>query len=153
MRRCLELNNKALEKGEIPISAVVVKDGQVIGEGINMRKADCDPSAHAEIVAIREAGKHLGTWNLSGCNLVVTLEPCAMCSGAVVNSRIDNVYFGGYDIRFGYAGSLGNIATDTRLNHNASVTGGILADECLAPIKDFFAKKRQAKKDSKQDKK
>ncbi|MCL2847143.1 MAG: tRNA adenosine(34) deaminase TadA [Firmicutes bacterium] len=142
MRECLKLCSEALEKSEVPVSALVIKDGEIIGKGINRRLLDSDPTAHAEVVALREAGNTLGRWNLSGCDLVVTLEPCAMCSGAIVNARIDNVYFGAYDTRFGYCGTLGNIASDERLNHRANVVGGILEEECLAPLKEFFKARR-----------
>ena len=143
MRICLDMCERAAKEGEVPVAALIVKDGQVIGRGVNRRKLDSDPSAHAEIVAMREAGKALGVWNLSGCDIVVTLEPCAMCAGAIVNARIGNVYFGAYDVRFGYCGSLGCIVSDVRLNHRAAVTGGILEEECLAPLKSFFVSRRE----------
>jgi len=142
MRMCLEAAKIAAESGEVPVAALVVKDGQIVGRGMNRRKLDSDPSAHAEIVAMRDAGRALGVWNLSGCDLVVTLEPCAMCAGAVVNARIDNLYFGAFDVRFGYCGTLGSIPSDPRLNHRAAVTGGILEEECLRPLKNFFAARR-----------
>ena len=143
MRECLVLCDQAAAQNEVPIAAMVIKDGRVIGKAFNRRSLDCDPSAHAEILAMRQAGKALGVWNLSGCDLVVTLEPCAMCAGAIVNARIGNVYFGAYDKRFGYCGTLGNIVTDSRLNHRANVQGGILEAECLKPIKDFFVVRRR----------
>jgi len=143
MQEAIELAKLAAGKLEVPVAALVVKSGKVIGRGINRRLLDSDPSAHAEIVAMREAGKKLGVWNLSGCDLVVTLEPCAMCSGAIVNARIDAVYFGAYDKRFGYCGTLGNICADNRLNHQATVVGGILEEECLQPLKDFFKERRK----------
>jgi len=145
MRVALGMCREAMQAGEVPVAALVIKDGQIIGRGINRRKLDSDPSAHAEIVAMREAGRALGFWNLSGCDVVVTLEPCAMCAGAMVNGRIANVYFGAYDVRYGYCGSLGNIATDPRLNHRANVVGGILEQECLAPLKEFFKLRREKK--------
>ena len=143
MRECLVLCKEALLKNEVPIAALIIKDGAIIGRGINRRTQDNDPTAHAEIVALREAGKTLGAWNLSGCDLIVTLEPCAMCAGAIVNARIDNVYYGATDLRFGYCGTLGNIAADIRLNHRANVISGILEKECLMPIKQFFLDKRK----------
>ena len=142
MRRCLELCKTAMDSGEVPVAALVIKDGQIVGQGINRRKLDSDPSAHAEIVAMRQAGQTLGVWNLSGCDLIVTLEPCAMCAGAAVNARIGHIYFGAFDKRFGYCGTLGNIAADERLNHRAVVTGGILEEECLEPLRSFFKSKR-----------
>ncbi|MCL2797887.1 MAG: nucleoside deaminase [Firmicutes bacterium] len=144
MREALGLCKTAQEAGEVPVAALVIKDGQIIGRGINRRKLDCDPSAHAEIVAMREAGKTLGAWNLSGCDLLVTLEPCAMCSGAAVNARIANIYFGAHDVRFGYCVTLGSIPSDPRLNHRAHITGGILEEECLAPLRAFFAARRNS---------
>ncbi len=145
MRKAIELLPLAEELGEVPVAAIIVKDGEIIASGYNRRGADSDPTAHAEIMALRAAGKKLGVWNLSGCDMVVTLEPCAMCAGAIVNARIDNVYFGAYDKRFGFCGTLGNIASDERLNHRAGVVGGILEDECLFPIKSFFAARRASK--------
>jgi len=142
MTKCIALAKQAEQMGEVPVAALVIKDGKIIGSGINRRKLDSDPSAHAEIVALREAGKNLGVWNLSGCDLIVTLEPCAMCAGAIVNARIDAVYFGAFDTKYGYCGSLGNIATDTRLNHRSTVVGGIMADECLKLLQDFFKSRR-----------
>ena len=145
MREALELCKAAQNVGEVPVAALVLKDGQVIGRGINRRKLDSDPSAHAEIVAMREAGRSLGAWNLSGCDLLVTLEPCAMCAGAAVNARIANIYFGAFDVRFGYCVTLGSIPSDERLNHRALVMGGILEEECLRPLRDFFKERRGAK--------
>ena len=145
MRKAIELLPLAEELNEVPVAALIVKDGEVIASGYNRRGVDGDPTAHAEIMALRAAGKALGVWNLSGCDMVVTLEPCAMCAGAVVNARIDNVYFGAYDKRFGFCGTLGNIAADERLNHRANVYGGILEEECLKPIQSFFRLRRNAK--------
>ena len=145
MQQAIGLAKTAAAKSEVPVAALVITNGVVVGSGINCRLIDSDPSAHAEIVAMREAGRKLGVWNLSGCDLVVTLEPCAMCSGAIVNARIDNVYFGAYDKRFGFCGTLGNIAADSRLNHQAIVVGGILEKECLEPLKDFFKSRRKKK--------
>lgn len=146
MRKAIELLPKAEALSEVPVAALIIRDGEIIASGYNRRGVDCDPTAHAEIMALREAGKTLGVWNLSGCDMVVTLEPCAMCAGAIVNARIDNVYFGAYDKRFGYCGTLGNIASDERLNHRAGVFGGILEDECVKPIQDFFKARRDARK-------
>jgi tRNA(adenine34) deaminase len=142
MRRAIELAIEAANTNEVPVAALIVKDGHVIAAASNRRDKDSDPTAHAEILALRKAGKKLGLWNLSGCDMLVTLEPCAMCAGAVVNARIENVYFGAYDKRFGYCGTLGNIAADERLNHRANVTGGILEEECAALLKDFFKTRR-----------
>ena len=145
MRKAIELLPLAEELDEVPVAALIVKNGEIIASGYNRRGADSDPTAHAEVMALRAAGKALGVWNLSGCDMVVTLEPCAMCAGAIVNARIANVYFGAYDKRFGYCGTLGNIATDERLNHRANVVGGILEEECVEPIKNFFRVRRATK--------
>lgn len=142
MREAIKVANFAKSINEIPIAALVIKDGEIISAGYNRRIIDSDPTAHAEIVALREAGNKLGLWNLSGCDLVVTLEPCAMCAGAIVNARIDNVYFGAYDHRFGFCGSLHNIACDSRLNHRANVVGEILQEECVELLQEFFSSKR-----------
>jgi len=128
--------NLAYKIGEVPVGAVVVCDGQVVSVAHNMRISDSDPTAHAEIQAMRLAGKVLGRWNLSGCDLWVTLEPCVMCAGAIVNARIDNVYFGAYDSRFGGLGSVYNIGSG--LNHTFKIAGGIMQDECKALLSNFF---------------
>lgn len=137
MRRALdELGN--CPKCEVPVAAIVVLDGEVVGVGVNRRETDKDPTAHAEVMAIREAAKKLGRWNLSDCELFVTLEPCVMCAGAIVYSRIRRVVFGAYDLRFGACGTALNIAQNDKLNHRAEIVGGILQQECLAPIQAFF---------------
>lgn len=146
MRQAIKEALKAGEAGEVPVGAVIVKDGKVIARGKNERETKKDPTAHAEVVAIRKAGQKLGRWNLSDCDLYVTLEPCAMCGGAIVYSRIAHVYYGADDLRFGCCGTVMNIVTDPRLNHRASVEGGILKEECLAPIKEFFREKRKTGK-------
>ncbi len=146
MRAAIAQAKKAGEAGEVPVGAVIVCDGRIVARGQNERERKNDPTAHAEVVAIRKAGKKLGRWNLSDCDLYVTLEPCAMCGGSVVYARIAHVYYGADDLRFGCCGTLMNIATDPRLNHRAEVTGGILKDECLMPIKEFFREKRKAGK-------
>ena len=143
IRICLAMCKEAVLNDEVPVAALVIKDGEIIGRGINRRRLDSDPSAHAEVVAMREAGKYLGAWNLSGCDLVVTLEPCAMCAGAAVNARIDNIYFGAFDKRFGYCGSLYCLPSDERLNHRPQVIGGILEAECLTPLREFFSSRRR----------
>ena len=145
MRAALKEAMKAGESGEVPVGAVIVLDGKIIARGKNEREKCDDPTAHAEVVAIRKAGKKLGRWNLSDCDLYVTLEPCAMCGGAIVYSRIAHVYYGADDLRFGCCGTVMNIAADPRLNHRAEVEGGILKDECIKPIKDFFKEKRKLK--------
>ncbi|MCL2860794.1 MAG: tRNA adenosine(34) deaminase TadA [Firmicutes bacterium] len=142
MNIALELAKTAASQSEVPVAALVIFDGEIVSSAINMRLNESDPTAHAEVLALREAGKKLGRWNLSGCDLVVTLEPCAMCAGAIVNARIDSVYYGAHDTRYGYCGSLGNIASDERLNHRAKVIGGIMEKECGQILKEFFRDRR-----------
>jgi tRNA(adenine34) deaminase len=125
--------------GEVPIGAVVVRAGEVVGRGYNRRETDGDPSAHAEILAIREAARTVGGWRLSGCTLYVTLEPCAMCAGALVASRIERLVYGPADPKAGFCGSLGNLVQDPRLNHRLEVTSGVLAEESAALLRGFFA--------------
>lgn len=131
---------------EVPVAAVVVAGDEIVGVGVNRREADSDPTAHAEVVAVRDAAKRLGRWNLSECELFVTLEPCAMCGGAIVYSRIKRVVFGAWDKRFGGCGSVMNVVQNENLNHRAEVVGGVLEDECLQPIRAFFKARRAAKK-------
>ncbi|MDX6237193.1 MAG: tRNA(adenine34) deaminase [Kribbellaceae bacterium] len=124
---------------DVPIGAVVVDaDGQVIGRGHNEREATGDPTAHAEVLAIREAAKHVGEWRLTGCTLVVTLEPCTMCAGAIVLARLDRLVFAAYDEKAGAVGSLWDVVRDRRLNHRPEVVGGVMADEAGARLRDFF---------------
>jgi tRNA(adenine34) deaminase len=128
---------------EVPVGAVVLDPaGALIARAHNQREADADPTAHAEIVAIRAAGHALGSWHLDGCTLVVTLEPCTMCAGAVVAARIGRVVYGAADPKAGAAGSLWDVLRDRRLNHRAEVVGGILAEECGALLREFFAGRR-----------
>jgi len=129
---------RAAALGEVPIGAVVVVGGRIVGRGHNRREVDGDPLAHAELGAIREAARALGGWRLLGATLYVTLEPCAMCAGAVVQSRIDRLVYGAADPKAGFCGSLGDLVRDPRLNHRAEVVGGVLAQECGALLRDFF---------------
>jgi len=138
MKAALAEALRAQELGEVPIGAVIVHDGEVIGRGHNRRETDQDPLAHAELLAIAEAARQLKEWRLSGCTLYVTLEPCAMCAGALVNSRVDRLVFGAYDPKAGYCGTLGDIPRDPRLNHRLEVCGGVLAEECGALLSTFF---------------
>jgi tRNA(adenine34) deaminase len=143
MRRALELAAAASGGGDVPIGAVVLDaDGEVIGEGVNVRERDHDPAGHAEIVALRAAAERQGAWRLSGCTLVVTLEPCTMCAGAVVLSRADRLVFGAYDEKAGAVGSLWDVVRDRRLNHRPEVIGGVLAEESTALLDAFFARHR-----------
>ena len=143
MRAALAEAMKAGDAGEVPIGAVIVQNGKIIARGKNERETKKDPAAHAEVVAIRKAGKKLDRWNLCDCDLFVTLEPCVMCSGAIIYSRIRSVYFGADDLRFGCCGTIMNLVQDQRFNHRASVEGGILKEECLEPIRGFFRDKRK----------
>jgi tRNA(adenine34) deaminase len=143
MRRALDLAAAAQHSGDVPIGAVVVDStGDVIGEGLNARERDGDPTGHAEIVALRAAAARRGGWRLTGCTLVVTLEPCTMCAGAVVLSRVDRLVFGAYDEKAGAVGSLWDVVRDRRLNHRPEVIGGILAAESTALLEGFFADHR-----------
>jgi len=143
MRRALAEAREAAPVGDVPVGAVVVgPDGALLGHGRNAREAESDPTAHAELMAIREAAARLGGWRLQDCTLVVTLEPCVMCAGAVVQARVRRLVFGAYDPKAGAAGSVWDMVRDRRLNHRAEVVGGVLADECGALLRDFFAAKR-----------
>lgn len=128
---------------DVPVGALVIDaEGNILGRGHNEREADADPTAHAEIVAIRQAGRARGKWRLTGCTLVVTLEPCTMCAGAIVLSRLDRLVFGAYDEKAGAAGSLWDVVRDRRLNHRPEVIGGVMADEASARLRDFFTGRR-----------
>jgi tRNA(adenine34) deaminase len=145
MRRALELAATAPATGDVPIGAVVLDaQGMVIGEGANIRERDGDPTGHAELVALRAASERLGEWRLSGCTLVVTLEPCTMCAGATVLSRVQRLVFGAYDEKAGAAGSLWDVVRDRRLNHRPEVLGGVLAGDSTALLDAFFADQRNA---------
>lgn len=146
MKKCLELAKRAAEYGDVPVGAVVVKkdSGEIIGSGFNCRERDKSSLAHAELAAIAEASRSLGGWRLINCELFVTLEPCAMCAGAIVNSRLDRVVFGAYDYRFGACGSCFDIFS-LGLNHTPVVMGGVLEDECSQLISDFFKRLREKK--------
>jgi tRNA(adenine34) deaminase len=132
----------ATQHDDVPVGAVVVRDGQVIARRHNERELTGDPTAHAEVLAIRDAAEVIGHWRLMDCTLYVTLEPCFMCAGALVNARIGRVVFGATDPKAGAAGSLTNVLTDTRLNHNPPVEGGVMKDQCSHILKAFFAAKR-----------
>ena len=143
MRLAMAQANLAAEAGEVPVGAVVVKDGQVIATGRNSPISDHDPTAHAEIVALRAAAQVLGNYRLDGCELFVTLEPCAMCSGAMLHARLKRVVFGALDPKTGAAGSVLNLFEQTALNHQTMLQGGVLADECMAQLQSFFKTKRE----------
>ncbi len=138
MREALLLANEAASLGEVPVGAVAVKDGAIIGRGYNRREIDHDPFSHAELLAMREAASVLGVWRLSGVTVYVTLEPCVMCAGAMVQSRVDRVVFGAFDPKAGAVGSLFNVVQDARLNHRVEVVSGVLGDACSEVLKTFF---------------
>lgn len=133
---------KAEDIAEVPIGAVIVYEGRVIGRGHNLRETSLDPTAHAEMIAIRDASQQLGAWRLSGCTLYVTLEPCPMCAGAIVQSRIDRIVFGTADPKAGCAGTLMNLLQDTRFNHRTEIVEGVLQPECAELLTAFFRKLR-----------
>ncbi len=143
MKIALAAAHEAADRGEVPVGAIVVRDREIIGRGFNRRETDSDPLAHAELFAIREAAKAVGGWRLTGTSLYVTLEPCAMCAGALVNSRVDRLIFGARDPKAGFCGSLGDLVRDPRLNHRLQVTGGILEAECAELLRSFFRKLRK----------
>ena len=144
MEQALLLAESALADGDVPVGALVVDaDGKVIGRGRNTRERDGDPTGHAEIVAIREAAAVRGEWRLEGCTLVVTLEPCTMCAGAIVASRLDRLVFGAFDDKAGAVGSLWDVVRDRRLNHRPEVISGVLAEQSTAMLQHFFAGHRK----------
>lgn len=142
MRAALELARQAELAGEVPVGAVVVKDGEIIGRGSNAPIGSHDPSAHAEMVALRDAALRVGNYRLVDCELFVTLEPCVMCVGAMFHARISRVVFGASDYKTGAAGSVLNMFEEQRLNHHATVQGGVLAGECGTLLSQFFAARR-----------
>jgi tRNA(adenine34) deaminase len=142
MRAALELARRAEAEGEVPVGAVVVRDGSIIGRGYNAPISRQDPTAHAEMMALRDAAQHLGNYRLADCELYVTLEPCLMCVGAIFHARIARVVFGAGDPKTGACGSVLDLFAEPRLNHHAQVKGGVLAQECGALLSDFFARRR-----------
>ena len=140
MRRALEVARSAAAEGEVPVGALVVSaEGELLGSGGNRRESEQDPTAHAEILAIREAARRTGSWRLEGTTLYVTLEPCAMCAGAMVLARVARLVYGAADPKAGWCGSLGDLVRDPRLNHRLEVAAGVLAAECGALLSGFFA--------------
>ena len=143
MDEALTLARAAGELGEVPVGAVALYDGAIVGRGANRREAARDPTAHAELIAIQGAARTLGRWRLGGVTLVVTLEPCAMCAGAMVLARIDRLVYGAADPKAGAAGSIMDLTRDARLNHRFAVEGGVRAEACGALLKDFFQARRE----------
>lgn len=142
MAAALRQAEKAAFKGEVPIGAVLVKNGAILAEDRNRREEMADATAHAEILVIRRAGTILGGWRLHGCTLYVTLEPCPMCAGAMVQARLERLVFGANDPKGGAAGTLYNLVQDLRLNHRLAVTGGLMATECAEMLQHFFQQRR-----------
>ncbi|MGH2677726.1 MAG: tRNA adenosine(34) deaminase TadA [Actinomycetota bacterium] len=143
MAEALAEARRCLEWGDVPIGAVVVKGEEIVSRAGNGRHRLGDPTAHAEILALRDAGLVLGSWRLDGCSIYVTLEPCAMCAGAMVLARVDRLVFGAADLKAGFAGSLGDLVRDARLNHRLDVEGGVLADESSELLRGFFEQRRE----------
>ena len=146
MRIALEEAQMAIEEGEMPVGAVVVKNGEIISTGHNERNMQHDPTLHAEIVAIRKACEKLSDWRLTDCDLYVTLEPCVMCTGAIINSRLKSVYFGAYDPEYGAAGGRIDLFSKSYFGSTTSVYGGIMEEECTSLLKNFFFALREEKK-------
>jgi len=142
MLAALEQAHKALAAGEVPVGAIVVKEGEIVGAGFNAPISGHDPTAHAEIRALREAANRLGNYRLPGCELYVTLEPCAMCVGAMLHARIARLIYGAADPKTGACGSVLDLFSEPRLNHHATVTAGVMAEECGALLREFFAERR-----------
>jgi tRNA(adenine34) deaminase len=143
IRNALDLAREAVKRNEVPIGALVVRDGSIVAASTNRTVRDQDPTAHAELLAIREASSRLDRWRLDDCTLYVTLEPCAMCAGAIVLSRMKRVVFGAWDDKAGMAGSVGDLLRHPRLNHRPEVRAGVLADECAALLEEFFRSQRE----------
>ena len=146
MQLALAQATAAAQSGEVPVGAVIVQGGKLIATGRNSPIAGHDPTAHAEIIALRAAAKSLGNYRLPDCTLYVTLEPCAMCSGAMLHARLKRVVFGASDAKTGSAGSVINLFDQPQLNHQTALQGGVLADECAALLKTFFSQRREEKK-------
>ena len=142
MQVALEQARLAAVHGDVPVGAVVVHNGVIIAARHNEREATNDPTAHAEVLALRDAAQHLGRWRLDDCDLVVTLEPCVMCAGALINARVRNLVFGAADLKAGATGSLYNVCTDPRMNHNPAVNNGVMAAESQTQLQEFFSQKR-----------
>ena len=143
MREALQLARQALNVNEVPVGAVVVKEGEIIGRGYNAPISKNDPSAHAEIQALRDAGQRLGNYRLLDCSLYVTLEPCAMCAGAIMQARIARLVYGAADPKTGACGSVVNLLAEARLNHHTQLIPGVLAEECGVLLTRFFSERRQ----------
>lgn len=150
MKEALAEAKKAAVAGEVPVGAVIVKDGEIIGRGHNETETAKDPTAHAEMIAIRQAAKNLGGWRLTGCTMYVTTEPCSMCAGAIVWSRISRLFIGTMDPKSGACGSVFNIPQESRLNHFVEIETGLMQEECSSLMKSFFKELRKRKLEEKQ---
>ena len=150
MKEALAEAKKAAAAGEVPVGAVIVKDGEIIGRGHNETETAKDPTAHAEMIAIRQAAKNLGGWRLTGCTMYVTTEPCSMCAGAIVWSRISRMFIGTMDPKSGACGSVFNIPQESRLNHFVEIETGLMQEECSSLMKSFFKELRKRKLEEKQ---
>jgi tRNA(adenine34) deaminase len=142
MARALEIAREAGDRGEVPVGAVLVKEGAVVAEGANRPIAGCDPTAHAEIEALRAGARVLGNYRLTGTTLYVTMEPCPMCAGALVHARVERLVYGAPDLRAGAAGTVMDVLASPAVNHRVSVTGGVREDECRALLQEFFRARR-----------
>jgi len=142
MREALSEARRGAERGEVPVGAVVVRGGEELARAHNLRESAGDPLAHAEVLAIGAAAARVEGWRLTGCTIYVTLEPCAMCAGALVNARVDRIVFGAMDPKAGFCGSLGDLVRDRRMNHRLEVSSGVLAEECGEVLRQFFAARR-----------
>jgi tRNA(adenine34) deaminase len=151
MQRAIRLAREAAETGEVPVAAVVYRGETVVSEALNAREATADPTAHAELVALSLAGRRLGRWRLIDCSMAVTLEPCPMCAGAMVNARLGRLLYGASDPKAGACGTLYEIPTDGRLNHRVTVIRGVLADRCASLLSEFFANRRSSDRPPKPD--
>ena len=150
MKEALAEAKKAAAAGEVPVGAVIVKDGEIIGRGHNETETAKDPTAHAEMIAIRQAAENLGGWRLTGCTMYVTTEPCSMCAGAIVWSRISRLFIGTMDPKSGACGSVFNIPQESRLNHFVEIETGLMQEECSSLMKSFFKELRKRKLEEKQ---
>ena len=152
MKEALKEAQKAYKKLEVPVGAVIVKDGKIIARGYNQKESKTDTTKHAEIIAIQKASKKLKAWRLNNCEMYVTLEPCSMCAGAIINSRIKKIYIGTLDKKTGAAGSVFNLFEDYVFNHKVEIEKGILQKDCEQILKDFFRELRKIKKEKKEEK-
>jgi tRNA(adenine34) deaminase len=143
MREALDLARRAAEAGEVPVGAVLVRDGAIVGRGYNQPVSGKDPTAHAEVVALRDAAERIGNYRLGECEMFVTLEPCAMCAGAIMHARLGRVVYGAADPKSGACGSVVDLFAEDRLNHHATIVGGVMAEEAGAILRDFFAARRK----------